>query len=55
MKEYNNKLIGKSQYFTAYKEGNELKLVDLNGNFTLLSKEELKELIQLLQESEKEL
>ena len=55
MSEYSNKFIGKSQYFTAYKEDGEIKLVDLNENYTMLSKEELQELIQLLQKCKNEL
>lgn len=47
--------IGKSQYFDAYKVDNEIKLVDLNDNYTMLDKRELKELITLLQKCAKEL
>ena len=48
--------IDRTPYFTAYKEDdNFIRLSDLNGNYTLLDKDELKELIALLNKCKKEL
>ena len=48
--------IDRTPYFTAYKEDdNFIRLADINGNYTLLDKDELKELIALLNKCKKEL
>ena len=50
------KLIDNTPYFTAYKEDNNvIRLVDINGNYTVLDKDELNELIELLKECKGEL
>ena len=47
--------VAKSQYFEAYKVGDEIKLYDLNDNYTMLDKSELNELIKMLQKCAREL
>ena len=41
-------LIGKTDNFSAYQYSIFVKLVDLNGNYTVFTKQELKEMIDLL-------
>lgn len=50
------KFIDRTPYFSAYKEGdNFIRLVDINGNYTLLDRDELNELIALLKACKDEL
>lgn len=41
-------LIGKTDNFSAYQYSIFVKLVDLSGNYTVFTKQELKEMIDLL-------
>lgn len=45
----NGRFIGRTQYFDAYDCGDEVKLSDLNGNYTMLQPEEIQDFIKLLQ------
>lgn len=47
--------IGSTDYFEAKIVDGEVKLVDLNGNYTMLNKAELKEMIDLLKKCDSKL
>lgn len=47
--------IGSTDYFEAKIVDGEVKLVDLNGNYTMLNKEELKQMIDLLKKCDSKL